>query len=59
MNPKMIQQAVDLIKNAASKNKKIVKEAFMVRHHTQWQWIKKYIESNKIGKVNGTTTLFS
>ncbi len=50
---------VDKIKFAADQNKKIVKEAFMVRHHPQWQWIKKYIKSGKIGKVNGITTLFS
>ena len=50
---------VNIIAQAAKKNKKIVKEAFMVRHHPQWQWVKKYIDSNKIGKVNAITTLFS
>ncbi len=50
---------VDLIKKVANKKNKIVKEAFMVRHHTQWQWVKKYIDSKKIGKINGITTLFS
>ena len=50
---------VDLIKKAANKKNKIVKEAFMVRHHSQWQWVKKYIDSQKIGKINGITTLFS
>ena len=52
-------EEVKIIAQAAKKNKKIVKEAFMVRHHPQWQWVKKYINSNKIGKVNGITTLFS
>ena len=52
-------EEVNIIAQAAKKNKKIVKEAFMVRHHPQWQWVKKYIDSNKIGKVNGITTLFS
>ena len=50
---------VNIIKNAANKKKKIVKEAFMVRHHPQWQWVKKYIKANKIGKVNAISTLFS
>jgi len=50
---------VNIIKNAANKKKRIVKEAFMVRHHPQWQWIKKYIKANKIGKVNAMSILFS
>ena len=50
---------VNLIKKAANKKNKIVKEAFMVRHHSQWQWVKKYVDSKKIGKINGITTLFS
>ena len=50
---------VNLIKKAANKKNKIVKEAFMLRHHSQWQWVKKYVDSKKIGKINGITTLFS
>jgi len=50
---------VNFIKKAANKKNKIVKEAFMVRHHSQWQWVKKYVDSKKIGKINGITTLFS
>ena len=50
---------VNIIRRAANKKNKIVKEAFMVRHHPQWQWVKKYIKDNKIGKVNAITTLFS
>ena len=50
---------VDLIKKTANKNKTIVKEAFMVRHHPQWQWIKNYIKLNKIGTINAITSIFS
>lgn len=50
---------VNIIRHAANKKNKIVKEAFMVRHHPQWQWVKKYIKDKKIGKVNAITTLFS
>jgi predicted dehydrogenase len=50
---------VDLIKNKAKQNKTIVKEAFMVRHHPQWQWIKNYIKSNKIGTVKAISSFFS
>ncbi len=50
---------VDLIIGAANKNKVIVEEAFMVRHHPQWIWIKNYIKSNKIGSISAITTLFS
>ena len=49
---------VNLIKKAANKKNKIVKEAFMVRHHSQWQWVKKYINSKKIGKINGITVVY-
>ena len=50
---------VDLIIKSSNKNKTIVKEAFMVRHHPQWQWIKNYINSGNIGAVKGITSLFS
>ena len=47
-----------LIKKAA-KHKIIIKEAFMVRHHPQWQWIKKYIKSGSIGKISNISSVFS
>jgi predicted dehydrogenase len=50
---------VDLIKKSADKNKTIVKEAFMVRHHPQWQWVKKYIKSKKIGEIKAITSIFA
>ena len=33
---------IDPLIKVAIKNKIIIKEAFMVRHHPQWQWVKKY-----------------
>tara|TARA_B100000073_G_scaffold281136_1_gene241846 strand:+ start:359 stop:1363 length:1005 start_codon:yes stop_codon:yes gene_type:complete len=50
---------IDPLIKAAKKNKVIIKEAFMVRHHPQWQWIKKYIKSAKIGKITSISTVFS
>jgi predicted dehydrogenase len=34
---------IDPLVKSAKKNKVVIKEAFMVRHHPQWQWVKKYI----------------
>ena len=34
---------IDPLIKSAKKNKVIIKEAFMVRHHPQWKWIKKFI----------------
>ena len=31
----------------------------MVRHHPQWQWIKKYIKSGNIGKITNISSVFS
>ena len=31
----------------------------MVRHHPQWQWIKKYIKSGSIGKISNISSVFS
>ena len=43
----------------ATENKVVIKEAFMVRHHPQWQWIKKYMKSGKLGSISGISTVFS
>jgi len=50
---------IDPLIKAAKKNKVIVKEAFMVRHHPQWQWVKKYIKSGQIGAISNISTVFS
>ena len=50
---------VDELIKIATKNKVIVKEAFMVRYHPQWQWLKEYINKGTIGKVRSISTLFS
>ncbi len=47
-----------LIKSS-KKNKVIIKEAFMVRHHPQWQWVKKFIKDGKIGSVSNISAIFS
>ena len=39
LKAKEVDQLIQVVK----KNKVIVKEAFMVRYHPQWQWIKKFI----------------
>ena len=52
------KEITPLIKKAKKLNI-IIKEAFMVRHHPQWQWIKKYIKSGSIGKVSNISTVFS
>ena len=50
---------LDPLIKAAKKNKVIIKEAFMVRHHPQWQWVKKYIQDGNIGAVSSISTIFS
>lgn len=45
--------------NQSIKHKVIIKEAFMVRYHPQWQWIKKFIKSGKLGDVSNISTIFS
>ena len=50
---------IDPLVEIASQNKVIVKEAFMVRHHPQWQWVKKYIKSGKLGSISSISTVFS
>ena len=50
---------IDPLIEIASQNKVIVKEAFMVRHHPQWQWVKKYIKSGKLGSISSISTVFS
>lgn len=55
LKAKEVDQLIQVVK----KNKVIVKEAFMVRYHPQWQWIKKFIKIGGIGKVRSISTLFS
>ena len=50
---------IDPLMKYASENKVVIKEAFMVRHHPQWQWIKKYMKSGKLGSISGISTVFS
>ena len=50
---------IDPLIKYASQNKVVIKEAFMVRHHPQWQWVKKYIKSGKLGSISGISTVFS
>ncbi len=50
---------IDPLLKYASENKVVIKEAFMVRHHPQWQWVKKYIKSGKLGSISSISTVFS
>ncbi len=50
---------IDPLMKYASENKVVIKEAFMVRHHPQWQWVKKYINSGKLGSISSISTVFS
>ncbi len=50
---------IDPLMKYASENKVVIKEAFMVRHHPQWQWVKKYIKSGKLGSISSISTIFS
>ena len=50
---------IDPLIKYASENKVVIKEAFMVRHHPQWQWVKKYIKSGKLGSISSISTVFS
>jgi predicted dehydrogenase len=50
---------VDKLIKVAKENKVIVKEAFMVRYHPQWLWVKKYIKDGKIGTLKSIQTSFS
>ena len=50
---------IDPLIKSSKKNKVIIKEAFMVRHHPQWQWIKKFINDGNIGKISSISTVFS
>ena len=50
---------IDPLIKSAQKNKVIIKEAFMVRHHPQWQWVKKYIKDGNIGAISNISTVFS
>ena len=50
---------VDQLIRVSKKYKVIIKEAFMVRYHPQWQWIKKIIKQGELGKVKGISSIFS
>ena len=50
---------IDPLMKYASENKVVIKEAVMVRHHPQWQWVKKYIKSGKLGSISSISTVFS
>ncbi|MBS57101.1 MAG: NAD-binding protein [Rickettsiales bacterium] len=50
---------VDKLIKVSKKNKVIIKEAFMVRYHPQWNWIKNLISKGEIGKVKSISTVFS
>ena len=50
---------IDPLMKYASENKVVIKEAFMVRHHPQWQWVKQYIKSGKLGSISSISTVFS
>ena len=50
---------IEPLLKAAIKNKIIIKEAFMVRHHPQWQWVKKYIQKGNIGDISSISSVFS
>tara|TARA_B100001123_G_scaffold432069_1_gene554484 strand:- start:599 stop:1606 length:1008 start_codon:yes stop_codon:yes gene_type:complete len=50
---------VDQLIKISKKNNVIVKEAFMVRYHSQWLWAKKIIKRGEIGKIRSISTLFS
>ena len=50
---------IDPLIKASKKNKVIIKEAFMVRHHPQWQWVKKYIQKGNIGDIRSISSVFS
>ena len=49
---------VDKLISVAKKNKIIIKEAYMVRYHPQWIWIKKKINENFIGDIQSIQSLF-
>ena len=49
---------VDKLSKISIKNKIIIKEAFMVRYHPQWQWIKKKIKDGFVGDVHSIQSVF-
>ena len=50
---------VDQLSIISKKNHTIITEAFMVRHHPQWQWIKKNIDNGFVGKIHSISSVFS
>ena len=47
------------LRDAAQKSGKLVAEAFMVRHHPQWQRARALVKSGAIGEVRAIQTFFS
>ena len=50
---------VDKLISISKKNKIVITEAFMVRHHPQWEWIKNKIKKGFLGKVESINSVFS
>ena len=50
---------VDKLIDISKKNKILISEAFMVRHHPQWIWIKQQIKKGFLGKVHSINSVFS
>ncbi len=45
--------------DASARTKRLVAEAFMVRHHPQWQKAKEIVDSGRIGEARAVQTIFS
>ncbi len=52
-------EEVDLLAAAAARSGRIVAEAFMVRHHPQWQRAKALVDEGRIGAARTIQTIFS
>ncbi len=52
-------QAESLVQASIRKPKLKIMEAFMYRHHPQWQKAKKLVEDGRIGKLKSIQTFFS
>ena len=50
---------VDKLIKISKKNNVLISEAFMVRHHPQWIWIKEQIKKNFLGKIHSINSVFS
>jgi predicted dehydrogenase len=54
-----VAEAEQLVAAAAAHPKLKVMEAFMYRHHPQWQTARQLVQAGKIGKLRSIQTLFS